>query len=143
MAAYVKFNTFVEALAEGKHDFSSDTLKVALTNTAPTVATDVGLLTGSAHPPPAAANGYTAGGNTVSVVSSAQTSGTYKLVLSDTVFAAAGGNLGPFRYFLLYNDTAPNDELIGYFDYGSSQTLSDGETMTADFDASTGVLTLA
>lgn len=143
MASFVKFNTFVEALAEKAHNLGSDTLKVALTDTAPTAASDSGFLPGSSHPPPTNTNGYTAGGNTVTVSSSAQSSGTYKLVLADTSFTASGGSLGPFRYALLYNDTATSDELIGYWDYGSSVTLADGETFTVDFDASAGVLTIA
>lgn len=90
-----------------------------------------------------AGNGYTAGGTAASITSSAQTSGTYKLVLGDVVFTAAGGTIGPFRYAVLYNDTAPNDELIAFWDYGSAITLNSGETFTVDFDASAGVLTLA
>lgn len=143
MATFVKFNTFVEALAEGAHNLGADSLKVALTNTAPTAASDTGFLPGSSHPPPANTNGYTTGGNAVTISSSAQASGTYKLVLADTVFTAAGGQLGPFRYAILYNDTAASDQVIGYWDYGASVTLSDGETFTVDFDASNGVLQLS
>jgi len=142
MATFNKFNSFVEAMAEKAHNLGSDTLKLALTNTAPS-ASDTGFLPGSSHPPPAAANGYTAGGNTLSVSSSSQTSGTYKLVAADSTFTASGGNLGPFRYVILYNDTATSDELIGYWDYGSSITLSDTETFTVDFSATNGVLQIA
>jgi hypothetical protein len=140
MAAFNKFNSFVEALAEKKHDLGADTLKVLLTNTAP-VATDsvkADLTEISAG------NGYTAGGNTASVTSSAQTSGTYKLVLGDpATWTASGGSIGPFQYAVLYNDTATNDELIGWWDYGSAVTLADGESFAVDFDPTTGVLTLA
>jgi hypothetical protein len=44
---------------------------------------------------------------------------------------------------VLYNDTASNDELIGYADYGSSLTVPDGSSFTVDFNAANGVLTLA
>ena len=140
MASFNKFNSFVEALAEKKHDLGADTLNVLLTNTAP-VATDsvkADLTEISAG------NGYTAGGNTASVTSSAQTSGTYKLVLGDpATWTASGGSIGPFQYAVLYNDTAANDELIGWWDYGSAVTLADGESFAVDFDPTTGVLTIA
>ncbi len=140
MASFNKFNSFVEALAEKKHDLGADTLKVLLTNTAPvatnTVKANLTEIT--------AGNGYTAGGATASVTTSAQTSGTYKLVLGDpATWTASGGTIGPLRYAVLYNDTAANDELIGWWDYGSSITLAAGESFAVDFDATTGVLTLA
>jgi hypothetical protein len=140
MATFQKFNSFVEALAEKKHDLGADTLKVLLTNTAPVATNSVKAdLTEIS-----AGNGYTAGGNTASVTSSAQTSGTYKLVLGDpATWTASGGSIGPFQYAVLYNDTAASDELIGFWDYGSAVTLADGESFAVDFDASTGVLTIA
>lgn len=142
MPALVKYDCFVENLAEKVHNLGADTLKAALTNTAPTAASDTVWNSATTAPPPAAANGYTTGGNTLSVTSSAQTSGTYKLVITDSVFTASGGSIGPFRYVILYNSTASN-AVIGYYDYGSSITLATGETFTIDFDGSNGVLTLA
>lgn len=140
MATFNKYNCFVENLAEKVHNLQSDTLKVALTNTAPTAADTVWNTT--VYPAPSAANGYTAGGNSLTVSSSSQTSGTYKLVIADTVFTATSGGIGPFRYVVLYNSTA-SGAVIGYYDYGSSITLADTETFTVDFDAANGVLTIA
>ena len=142
MATLVKYDCFVENLAEKVHNLGADTLKAALTNTAPTAASDTVWNSATTAPPPAAANGYTTGGNTLVVTSSAQTSGTYKLVITDSVFTAAGGSIGPFRYVIVYNSTASN-AVIGYYDYGSSITLATGETFTIDFDGSAGVLTIA
>ena len=140
MATFNKYNCFVENLAEKVHNLQSDTLKVALTNPAPTAADTVWNTT--VYPAPVAANGYTAGGNSLTVSSSSQTSGTYKLVIADTVFTATSGGIGPFRYVVLYNSTA-SGAVIGYYDYGSSITLADTETFTVDFDAANGVLTIA
>lgn len=138
MASFNKFQSFVEALAEKTHNLGADTLKVALTNTVP-VNTDtaIGNITQISN-----GNGYTTGGTAATISSSAQSAGTYKLVLADVVFTATG-SMGPFRYVVLYNDTAAGDELIGWWDYGSSITLANGDTFTVDFDASGGVLTIA
>lgn len=141
MAAFNKFNAFVENLSEKVHNLQSDTLKVMLTNTAPSATNAVFAdLTEIS-----AGNGYTAGGTAATQSSSAQTSGTYKLVLADVTFTASGGSIGPFRYAVLYNDTptSPADPLIGYWDYGTALTLTTGNSFTVDFDASAGVLTLA
>lgn len=140
MASFNKFNAFVENVAEGVHDLGSDTLKVLLTNTAP-VATNS---TVSDLTEISAGNGYTAGGETPTISSSAQSSGTYKLVLADVSWTASGGSIGPFRYAVLYNDTpsSPADPLIGWHDYGSSITLADGESLTWDADPTNGILTI-
>lgn len=138
MATFNKFNSFVEALAEKVHNLQSDVLKVALTNTAPsasnTVLADITQI--------AAGNGYIADGAQATQASSAQTTGTYKLVLNDVTFTASGGSLGTFRYAVLYNDTAINDELIGFWDYGTTLSITNGNSIIVDFDATNGVLTL-
>ncbi len=147
MAAFNKFNCFVEDVAEKKHDLGADTLKVFLSNTAPNAATHTAYdgTTGTTGPAEiAAGNGYTAGGNSAATSSSAQTTGTYKLVRADpATWTAAGGSIGPFRYAAMYNDTSVGKQLIGWWDYGSSITLAIGETFTVDLDATNGVLTIA
>lgn len=136
MSSYNKFQPFVEAVAEKKHDLGSDTLKVALTNTAPTADNDV--LTDLTE------IDYTyCSDRALTTSSSAQTSGTYKLVIADKTISASGGAVGPFRYVVIYNDTATNDDLICWFDYGSSITLADGESIVLDFDDSNGLLTIS
>jgi len=112
MSSYNKFQPFVEAVAEKKHNLGSDTLKVALTNTAPTADNDV--LTDITE------IAYTyCSDRALTVSSSAQTSGTYKLVVADKTISASGGAVGPFRYVVIYNDTATNDDLICWFDSGT------------------------
>lgn len=135
MAAYNPFNSFVEALAEKVHNLGADVLTVALTNTAPNASdTQLSQITQIAY--------TDCSSRVLSVSSSSQTAGTYKLVLADLVLTSSG-TVGPFRYVVIYNDTATNDELIGWYDYGSSITLNSGETLTIDFDPTNGVIQLA
>lgn len=138
MSSYNKFSSFVEAVAEKVHNLSADSLKIMLTNSAPiasnTVKADITDIS--------AGNGYTAGGTAVSVSASSQTAGLYKLVGTHAGYTASGGTIGPFRYAVLYNDTATNDELIAWWDYGSSITLAAGETVAITLDGTNGILTL-
>lgn len=110
-----------------------------LTNTAPVATNAVyGDISGTEL---AAAHGYATGGNaTTPTLSNA--SGTEKLVGTDAVFTATSDGMGPFRYAVLYSVTATNKDLIGWWDYGSSITLNNGETFTVHFDASNGILQL-
>lgn len=134
MAAFNKFNSFIEAAFEKKHDFSADVFKFMLTNTAPVATNTVKVNITEI----AAGNGYTAGGTAQTITPSSQTGGTYTAVMSgNTVFTAAGGSIGPFQYAVIYDDTATNDELVGWYDYGSAVTLLDGETFTINSDAVT------
>jgi len=136
MPTLIKFYSFVEAIHEKKHNLGSDTLKVLLTNTAPSLSNTVKAdISGELS----TANGYTAGGATITVTSSAQSSGLYTLIASDVTWTASGGSIGPFRYAVIYNDTATSDELIGYIDYGYSVTVASGQTFTIDFDQTAGL----
>lgn len=141
MAAFNKFNQFVEDLAKKVHNLNSDTLKVMLSNVAPVAANAVK----SDITDIAAGNGYSAGGANAAFVSGAQAAGTYKLTLTDTVFTASGGSIAAFRYVVLYNDTpaSPLKPLIGWYDYGAALTITNGNTFTVDFDGANGVLTIA
>lgn len=146
MATFNKLNGFVEMLAEKTHDLGADQLVVALSDTAP----------GSESTPPTGptADCVLANVTEISYVnlssrnlttsSSSQSGGTYKLVIADITLTATG-SVGPFRYVYIYNSsaTAYTDPLIGYYDYGSSITLANGETFTIDFDGTNGVLTIA
>jgi hypothetical protein len=136
MATYSKFNAFVEAVAEKKHNLGSDQLAVALTNSAPS-ATNTVLAN-----IPEVAYTYCSSRN-LTTLTSEQSAGTYKLVLQDLTLTATGGSVGPFRYVVIYNDGASNDDLIAFFDYGSSITLQAGETLKIDFDGTEGLLQIA
>jgi len=139
MATFQKFNSFVEALAEKVHNLGSDTLTVALTNTLP-VNTNTQLSNITQISYTNIQNGTTTGRD-LTGVTSAQTSGSYKLDANDLVLTATG-TVPTFRYVVLYNNTATNDELIGWYDYGAAVDLLNGETFTITWDAA-GILTLA
>ncbi len=145
MATFNKVNDFV-VNAVHNMDLESDQVVVALSNTAPA---------SESSDPSADGNGilgnvteitYTnLSSRNVTTSSSTQTSGTYKLVLADITLTSTGGSTGPFRYVYVYNDTVttPADPVIGYYDYGSSLTLNDGDSLTVDFSAANGVLQIA
>ena len=140
MAAFNKFNAFVEHLSEGVHNLGSDSLRIALCNAsnAP-VAGDSVLadLTEVAY--------TNLSSRDLTVSDSSQTGGTYKLTVDDIVLTASGGGVATFRYVVIYNDTptSPVDPLICWFDKGSDVSLSDGETLTVDFDDANGLLQLS
>ena len=128
MATYNKFQCFVEDICEKKHDLGSDTLKVAFSSAsnAPSASAHVKLADITTI---VATN---LGDLSLSVSSSSQTSGTYKLVVADKTLTASGA-VPAFRYVIIYNDTAANDELICWYDYGSEVTLAKDDTFKLDF----------
>lgn len=134
MASFVKYDQFIEDLGLGVHNLNADTLKIALTNTLPTVATDAVLADITEI---AAGNGYVSGGNVVASNAYSEAAGTGSLTGTDVVFTASSGNIAQFRYAVLYNDTptGPIDPLIGYWDNGSAVDLTDGSSFTVDFGA--------
>lgn len=132
-----KFTNSSKALLSGVNA-GTDTWKVCLTNTV-TPTTDT---TYSTAYDLATGNGYTNGGNACSVTSFTDSSGTTKLILASPATWTASGSVGPFRYAVLYDVTASN-QLIGYWDYGSSITMPSGDTFTLTLDATNGVFTLA
>lgn len=141
MATYNKFNQFVEDLAKGVHNLTNGTtgaLTVALTAAANApVATNSVL----ANLTQISYTGLST--RVITYTSSAQTSGTYKLILADLTLTSSG-TVGPFRYVVIYNDTptSPADPLICWFDYGSDITLNNGESLLIDFDGTNGLFTL-
>lgn len=129
MATFNKHNAWVEYMVEGAN-LGSDQFKVYLTNTAPiaanSVIADITEIT------------YTnCSTRNITTSSSSATSGTHTLVFTDLTLTASGGSVGPFRYVGIFDDTLAGDPLVGWYDYGSSITLADTETLLIDFSAST------
>lgn len=143
MATFTFYQDFKEQLGKGVHNLSSNTIKVALTNSAPNVATHTVLADITQLSTGGGYTGGAGGGVALSGASYTESGGTGTFIATDTVITASGGSIGPFRYAVLYNDTAssPADALIGYVDYGSSITLADTETFTLDY--TTSIFTVA
>jgi len=132
MTALTKINGFAEHLAEAVHNLGSNQLVIALSNTDPT--TDgVQASTAAAVLATVTQIAYTnLSSRNLTTSSSAQTSGTYALVLNDLVLSASGP-VADFRYVYVYDDTATNDDLIGVYDNVSVVSMTTGETFTIDF----------
>ena len=127
-ASYNKFQPAIENLFEGINA-GSDSWAIKL-GTAVNAA--AGTFTEVAN-----GNGYTTGGNAVTITSSAQTGGTYKLVLtSPSVWTATGAGFS-FQYAILTDTTTGTN--VAYWDYGTSQAVAATETVTVTLDATNGV----
>lgn len=135
MPTFTFFHEFKNNLANGAIDLDSHTFKAVLTNSAPSAANDDELadITQIAN-----GSGYTTGGVTLASVTWAETgsgTGVWRFSAADFSWTASGGTIGPFRYVVLYDDTATNDKLVGYLDYGTSISVTDGNGFTADIGA--------
>ena len=130
MATYTKFQCFLKDFVDGKHDFTTDTLKVALSSAAnaPSASADVKLADITTIAAPAVDNA------TLTTSSSGWAAGAFKVVVADLTLTATG-DVPAFRYAIIYNDTAANKELICFFDYGAEVTLHANDTIALDFGA--------
>jgi hypothetical protein len=128
-SAYNKFQDFSDQLIRGVHDFDANTFKVALASAAPSASdTQLSQITTQLS----TGGGYTTGGETTTITI-AEVSGTTTVSGTEIVWTGTGSGFGPFRYAVLYNDTAANDPLIAWFDYGSLISVGAGETFTLRF----------
>lgn len=144
MATFNKVNDFVKNAVHNM-DLESDQFVVALSNTAPSSESSNPESDGNGVIANVTEATYTnLSSRNITTTSSSQTGGTYKLVLADITLTSTGGSTGPFRYIYIYDDTvtSPADPIIGYYDYGSSLTLNDGDSFTVDFSAANGVIQL-
>src|SRR6185369_11410753 len=101
MATLQKNFFFTVDLGTAIHNLTTATLKLAFTDTSPTTATHVYAdivsplsLTNLATSTALTGTGYT------------QSSGTATLAASTWTGTSQTGNFGPFRYIVLYNDSA-------------------------------------
>jgi hypothetical protein len=141
MASFNKFNQFVEDLAKGVHNFTSDstcTVTVALC-----AAANAPVSTNSVLADLTQISYTNLSSRVVTGITAEHTSGTVHFTATDLVLTASGGSVAAFQYIVLYNDdpTSPADPLIGWYNYGSALTLADGDTLTIDFASDFATLT--
>lgn len=126
------YNSFFNKLAKGAFNFDTDTISVALTNAAPNVSTHDELADITEI---ATGGGYTQGTGIALTDTLTQVGASTTWTANDHTLTATGGSIGPFRYVVLFDQTASGDPLICYWDYGSSLTLASGESLLIDFPA--------
>lgn len=136
VSAYYKFDQFVEDLIKGIHDFDADTYKVALSNTLPTAGATYAAIAATEI---AAGNGYTAGGNALTLTSVEQTAGVLNAIFQDSTFTATGA-FAQFRYAYVYNVT--KSALVCWFDYGAAIDMANLESFVVDLNQVTGMFTV-
>lgn len=141
-STFTFFRQFKEDLGKGVHNFTSDatcTVTFALC-----AAANAPVNTNSVLADLTQISYTNLSSRVVTGITFEQTAGTAVLTATDLVLTASGGSVAAFRYLVAYNDdtTSPADALIGWFDYGSDLTLSDGQTLTIDF-SSNGFATLS
>jgi hypothetical protein len=126
MAALTKFAEWI-GYATKAANVGSDTFTIALTNVAPTAATDAVIadITQISY-----AN---LSSRVLTTTSSAVTTGTLNLILADLTLTASGGSVAAWRYVVIYDETVAGDPLVAFADRGSSVTLADGESVLLDF----------
>jgi len=139
-ATFTTVHAFALDRHHGVHNFNptgGHTFKVFATTDTPSASADSvkADLTETT-----AAGGYS-GPVTLTISSSSQTSGTYKLVMADPPVWTGSGSGFTLRALAMFNDTATGDPLVGFWDYGATITVGAGETLTLDLNATTGVFT--
>ena len=133
MAAFNKFNQFVEDLAEGVHTCSTDQFTIALC-----AAANAPVATNSVLANLTEISYTNLSSRNLTTSTSGQTSGTFTQLFNDLVLTASGA-VATFRYVVIYNNTptSPLDPLVGWYDTGGDVTLGSGDTYTIDFTTST------
>lgn len=127
MAAYNKFQVFVQDIGQKIHNLNTDTLTVALcaaANAPVATNTVIANLTQIAY--------TNLSSRTLTGTGWTHTTGTATGAAADLVLTASGA-VATFRYVVIYNFTAAAGNLICWYDHGSDVTLANGETYTIDF----------
>lgn len=137
------FQQFIKLVGDGSIDLDTDTFKIMLVNNytfdgTDDEKTDLGAVE------IANGNGYTTGGASLTGVTWAYNTGNdnTKWDANDVTWTASGGSIGPSDGAVIYDDTATNDKLVCYIDFGQEESAGDGTDFKITFNAS-GIFVIA
>lgn len=79
-------------------------------------------------------NGYTAGGATLANFDLTEDDVNDKgaVTWDDVTWTASGGSIGPSAGAVVYDDTMSDDAIVGYIDFGTTRTATDGNDFTIE-----------
>lgn len=149
MVLALHINDFSEHLSKKVHNLSTDSIRIALSNTAPAAQGSNPTLSNNGILANVTQISYANYADTLAVdrvlegVTSEETAGNLKFDANDFTISASGGALASFRYIYIWNDTAttPVDALICCIDNEAAITLADGESLSVQFNAA-GIVTV-
>lgn len=140
---WIMYDSAKASIGSGLFDMDGHTFKIILTSNSYTPNRATQTVLADVTNQLSTANGYTSGGATLASVTWGQTSGTATFDAADPAWTASGGDIGPFRIAVIYNDTAASDPLLCYCVLHSADlTILNGQTGTIALNAS-GILTLS
>lgn len=135
MATFTRPDIFSKNLCDKVFDLDSDSMRWALTNTAPvagttnTIANVTQIATGGGYTQWA---GGGTGGISATLAALSQTGASTNFGLSAASVLTASGAIATFRYPVLVDDTpaSPLDPVVGWLDHGSGITPAATDTYT-------------
>lgn len=128
MNKFTRSDTFIGDLATGGHDLANDQMVLALTNAKPSgsVLADIAQVS------------YRQCSPRDLTTRLERNNGGIRLFI-DELTLTASGVVGPFRYFVVYNETSNGDKLVGWSDAGREIKLEKDDAITVRFSTE-GVL---
>ncbi len=138
---FTVLNLAKKKLGQKKFDLGADTFKMVLTTVTQSIAaTFVGTSTDARYADltneVANGNGYTTGGKTLTCTW-VQSTGTITFDCDDQVWTASTFTC---QYAVIYDDTAANDDILGFIDLGGVSPVAGSLTVTIN---ASGLFTLA
>lgn len=122
-------NHFKYKLAIGDVAFDTDSFKIILMNNTFTFNRDTHATYANVSASElATANGYTVNTKMLAgvAISEDDTDDRAEVTWSNISWTASGGSIGPSNGAIIFDDTTIDDTVVGYIDFGSAQTATDG-----------------